>query len=251
MSDIQRDVDDGVLTITLKREARLNALTHDMYVELTSILEDADNDDDVRAVIVRGSIRVFSAGNDLEDFLAHPPSEPDAPVWKFLQTLSRFRKPIVAAVCGMAIGIGMSALLHMDIIVCSDDAKFAMPFISLGVCPEAGSSLLLPRLVGYQRACELLLLGATIDASRAEQFGIVNFVVPRDDVFVLAEAMARKLAGQPLAALATTRALLRDSDRKGVDERMAVEADVFGALLDKPEAQDAIGKFLKRKPGAS
>ncbi len=229
----------------------MNALTHDMYVELTSILEDADNDDDVRSVVVRGSTRVFSAGNDLADFLVHPPREPDAPVWKFLQTLNRFKKPIVAAVCGLAVGIGMSALLHMDVIVCSDDAKFAMPFVSLGVCPEAASSLLLPRTLGYQRACELLLLGGTIDASRAEKFGIVNFVVPRDEVFALAESTARKLAGLPNAALIATRALLRDSDREDVAERIAIEADVFNALLSKPEAQRAIERFLQKKSKAS
>ncbi|MFM0632264.1 enoyl-CoA hydratase-related protein [Paraburkholderia xenovorans] len=251
MSYIQRDVDDRVLTISLKRESRMNALTHDMYVELTSIFEEADNDDDVRSVVVRGSSYIFSAGNDLEDFLIHPPRELDAPVWKFLQALSRFRKPVVAAVCGMAIGIGMSALLHMDIIICSNDAKFAMPFVSLGVCPEAGSSLLLPRLVGYQRACELLLLGGTIDASRAERFGIVNYVVPRDEVFALAEATARKLAALPAAALSATRALLRDSDHQRVDERMAVEAGMFGGLLINPDAEHAIKKFLRKKSEAS
>jgi enoyl-CoA hydratase/carnithine racemase len=246
MSEVERFVDDGVLTITLSREARKNALTRDMYVDLESFLVQADSEDAVRSVVIRGSNGVFTAGNDLDDFLVNPPHEPDAPVWRFLLALSRLTKPVVAAVCGSAIGIGTTMLLHADIVVAADDARFALPFVNLGVCPEAASSLLLPRLMGYQRACELLLLGEVLDAHRAGQYGLVNCVVPGHEVFSVADSIARRLARQPIAALRATRSLLRSTEQDAIKVRMAEEVQVFSGLLGTPEAQAAIAGFVQK-----
>jgi enoyl-CoA hydratase/carnithine racemase len=247
MSDVQVCIDEGVMTITIDRPTRKNALTSDMYIALASLFVKADVDDRVLAVVIRGSEQVFSAGNDLEDFLINPPREPDAPVWRFLHVLRRSSKPVVAAVCGSAIGIGATMLLHADIVVAGSNSKFMMPFVSLGVCPEAASSLLLPRLAGYQRACEMLLLGEPIDVHQAQRYGFVNFVVSPTEVFALAETVARKLARQPAAALRATRGLMRGDEGDPIEIRMAREARVFSELLDAPAAQAAIAGFLAKK----
>ncbi|REG50962.1 enoyl-CoA hydratase [Paraburkholderia sp. BL6669N2] len=246
MSEVQRSFDQGILTIVLDRPARKNALTGDMYVELASFIDEAERDERVRALLIRGTEQAFTAGNDLEDFLVNPPNADDAPVWKFLQTLSSLTKPVVAAVCGPAIGIGTTLLLQADIVVAGTNAKFGLPFVNLGVCPEAASSLLLPRMIGYHRACELLLLGERIDAELAERYGIVNFVVSPSEVFSRAESIARRLAGQPVAALRATRKLLRGADADEVRTRIIAEARIFRELLASADAQAAIAGFVAK-----
>ena len=160
LPEIAIHVDAGVMTLTLNRLARKNSITAAMYAALADALESAKNDAAVRTLVIQGHETIFSAGNDIGDFLNQPPSKPDAPVFRFLYGISSFPKPIVAAVCGPAVGIGTTMLLHCDLVYAGDNAAFSMPFVNLGLCPEAASSILAAQLMGYHRAAEALLLGA-------------------------------------------------------------------------------------------
>jgi len=195
--DVLVHTEAGVTTITLHRPQRKNSLTAAMYTALAQALAAARDDDAVRVVVVQGNETVFCAGNDIADFLASPPTSPDAPVFVFLNVLSTFPKPLVAAVCGPAVGIGTTMLLHFDLVYAGDNAAFSVPFVNLGLCPEAGSGALLPRLMGHQRAAEALLLGEPFMAEAALEVGLVNRVVPPSEATHLAQAQARKLAAKP------------------------------------------------------
>ena len=247
MTDILTREDSGVLLIGFNREAKKNALTLSMYQRLTELLRHAEHDPAIAVVLFHGSPQVFSAGNDLADFSTDPPKAPDAPVWTFLHTVSRFPKPLVAAVCGAAVGIGTTLLLHCDLVHAGDNARFSLPFVNLGLCPEAGSSLLLPRLFGYQRAAEALLLGEPFDAQAALQAGLVNRVWAPDQVLANALAQARKLAGKPLAAILETKRLLKTAGAAALDERMEEEARLFGRMLESDAARQAIAAFGQRR----
>lgn len=218
-----------------------------MYRQLTEQLQQAASDPAIAVVLFHGNEQAFSAGNDLGDFLAEPPSTPDAPVWQFLRALAAFPKPVVAAVCGVAVGIGSTLLLHCDLVHCARDARFSLPFVNLGLCPEAASSLLLPRLFGYQRAAEVLLLGEPFDALMAMQAGLVNRVLEPQEVLESALAQARKLAGKPLQALIESKRLLKSVDQVAVQARIDEEAQVFARLLDSEAARQAIAGFGNRR----
>lgn len=247
MSDILTREDSGVLIITFNREARKNAITVPMYQHLTATLERAADDPGVAVVLFHGSEQTFSAGNDLADFLSDPPSRADAPVWQFLRSLSAFPKPLVAAVCGVAVGIGTTLLLHCDLVHAGSNARFSLPFVNLGLCPEAGASLLLPRLMGYQRAAEVLLLGEPFDAQAALQAGLVNRVVAPQEALESALAQARKLASKPLQAVLETRRLLKSASAGVLRERIDEEARVFAQLLETDRAREAIAGFGVRR----
>ena len=240
---------DAVCELRLNRPDKRNALTFAMYEALARALTEAQADAQVRAVLLSGAGAGFSAGNDLKDFLQTPQFTSDHPVMAFLRTLATFSKPLVAAVHGQSVGIGVTMLLHCDLVVAASGAQFSMPFVALGLVPEAASSLLLPRLVGSQRAAELLLLGRPFDAERAHSLGLVNRVV--DEALLLEEArqLARSLAQQPAAALAATRRLLR-GDPAQLLERIEEEARIFGAQLQSQELRAAISAFLARGRGA-
>ncbi len=199
--DILVHTEAGVTTVTLNRVDKKNSLTRAMYATLADTLAQAEADASVRAVLLQGDITVFSAGNDIGDFLAQPPAEQDAPVFRFLRAIAAFPKPLVAAVCGPAVGIGTTMLFHCDLVYAGDNAAFSMPFVNLGLCPEAASSLLAPRLLGYHRAAEALLLGEPFMAEAAMEVGLVNRVVPPTECNAIAQAQARKLAAKPLSAL--------------------------------------------------
>ncbi|MHA6195099.1 enoyl-CoA hydratase [Pseudomonas wadenswilerensis] len=242
MTDIQTREDSGVLIITFAREAKKNAITVAMYQTLTETLRRAADDPEIAVVLFHGGEQAFSAGNDLADFLSQPPGGLDAPVWQFLRALAAFPKPLVAAVCGVAVGIGTTLLLHCDLVHAGRNARFSLPFVNLGLCPEAGSSLLLPRLFGYQRAAEALLLGEPFDAEAAVRAGLVSKVLEPHEVLESALAQARKMAGKPLQALIETKRLLKCND---VVERIDEEARVFSRMLEGGEAQAAIAGFKR------
>ncbi|MFD2642697.1 enoyl-CoA hydratase [Pseudomonas japonica] len=240
MTDIHTHEDSGVLVITFNREAKKNAITVAMYQTLSETLQRAADDPRIAVVLFHGSEQAFSAGNDLGDFLSQPPDSLDAPVWQFLRTLAAFPKPLVAAVCGVAVGIGTTLLLHCDLVHAGSNARFSLPFVNLGLCPEAGSSLLLPRLFGYQRAAEALLLGDPFDAETAARAGLVSKVLEPSQVLQSALTQARKLASKPLQALIETKRLLKNDD---VVVRIDEEARVFMRMLESDVAREAIAGF--------
>lgn len=252
MSDVLQHVESGVKTLTLNRLDKKNSFTAAMYAELAEALRGAAEDDAVRVVLFQGHETIFSAGNDIGDFLNKPPSMPDSPVFRFLNAIATFPKPLLAAVCGPAVGIGTTMLLHCDLVYAGDNAMFSMPFVNLGLCPEAASSLLLPRLMGYQRAAEVLLMGDPFMAEAALEVGLVNRVVPPTEANALAQQQARRLATKPLTSVIETKRLLKASTTPAVLERMREEGAIFGRMLQEPAAKEAFSAFLeKRKPDFS
>jgi len=250
--EILSHVDAGVMTITLSRVDKKNSITAAMYGALADALEAALHDAAVRAVVIQGHETIFSAGNDIGDFLNNPPSTPDSPVFRFLHGISSFPKPIVAAVCGPAVGIGTTMLLHCDLVYAGDNAAFSMPFVNLGICPEAASSLLVPQLMGHVRAAEALLLGEPFMAETALELGLINRIVPPAEANALAQRQALKLAAKPLSALIETKRLLKKGNAAIVAERMAEEGASFGRMLKEPAAREAFSAFMeKRRPDFS
>lgn len=250
--DILVHTEAGVTTLTLNRVDKKNSLTSAMYSALADALEQAQADNAVRTVLLQGDVAVFSAGNDIADFLAHPPTDQSSPVYRFLRTLAAFPKPLVAAVCGPAVGIGTTMLLHCDLVYAGDNAAFSLPFVNLGLCPEAASSLLVPRLLGYHRAAEALLLGEPFMAEAALEVGLVNRVVPPTECNAIAQAQARKLAAKPLASLLATKRLMKQGLVEPVLQRLGEEGAIFARMLTEPAAREAFTAFMqKRKPDFS
>src|ERR1700719_708250 len=236
---------DGVCEIRLNRPEKRNAITQAMYQALCSALAQAQGDTAVRAVLVSGEGAGFTAGNDLNDFLGGLKFDGDNPIIRLLHALATFGKPLLAAVHGQTVGIGTTLLLHCDLVVAARSTVFSMPFVALGLVPEAASSLLLPRLVGRQRAAELLLLGKPFDAATAERLGLVNRVVEEAVLLSEARALARAVAQQPNGALLATRRLLR-GDPEQVRARIEAEARIFGAQLQSEEFRAAVRAFLAK-----
>ncbi|MFZ1364729.1 MAG: enoyl-CoA hydratase [Brachymonas denitrificans] len=247
MSDILFHTENGVATITFDRVEKKNSFTAAMYAAMAQFLKEAAQDDAVRVVVFQGHPTVFSAGNDIADFLHNPPSTPEAPVFQFLQQISGFPKPVVAAVAGPAVGIGTTLLFHCDLVYAGDNAAFAMPFVNLGLCPEAGSSLLAPRLMGHARAAEALLLGEPFQAEAALEMGLVNRIVPPTEVNALAQRQAAKLASKPMSSLLETKRLLKQTLANDIQVRMAEEATSFGRMLQEPAAKEAFTAFMEKR----
>jgi enoyl-CoA hydratase/carnithine racemase len=252
MSDILIHHDAGVCTITLNRPEKKNSITSAMYQSMADTLAAAVADSVTRVVVFQGDIAIFSAGNDIADFLHKPPSTQNSPVFQFLHGIANFPKPIVAAVCGPAVGIGTTMLLHCDLVYAGDNAAFSMPFVNLGLCPEAASSLLVPQMMGYHRAAEALLLGEPFMAEAALEVGLVNRILPPTEANLYAQSVARKLAAKPLSALVETKRLLKKSNAQLVLQVMAEEGASFGRMLQEPAAREAFGAFMeKRRPDFS
>jgi len=252
MSDILQHLDAGVMTLTFNRVDKKNSITRDMYSALANGVEQAQADAAVRVVVIQGHETIFSAGNDIADFLHQPPSGQDSPVFRFLRAIATVDKPVVAAVAGPAVGIGTTLLFHCDLVYAGDNAAFSMPFVNLGLCPEAASSLLAPRMFGYHRAAEALLLGEPFFAEAALEVGLVNRVVPPTEVNAYAQAQARKLAAKPLSSLIETKRLMKGGQQAEVLARMAEEGQSFGRMLREPAAREAFSAFMeKRKPDFS
>ena len=247
MSDILVHTEAGVTTLTIHRPDRKNSITAAMYGMLDDALVAAQTDTAVRVVVIQGSETIFSAGNDISDFLNTPPAGPDASVFKFLHTLAAFPKPLVAAVCGPAVGVGCTLLLHCDLVFAGDNAAFSMPFVNLGLCPEAASSLLVPQMMGYHRAAEVLLLGEPFMAEAALEVGLVNRVLPPPEANAYAQTVARKLAGKPLGSLMESKRLMKGGQAALVRARMQEEGVSFGRLLQQPAAKEAFSAFMERR----
>jgi len=252
MSDILTHTDAGVMTITFNRLDKKNSITSAMYAAMADAVAQAAGDASVRVVLIQGHESIFSAGNDIGDFLNQPPSTPDSPVFRFLRGIATLEKPLLAAVAGPAVGIGTTLLFHCDLVYAGDNAAFSMPFVNLGLCPEAASSLLAPRMFGYHRAAEALLMGEPFFAEAAQEVGLVNRVVPPTEVNGFAQAQARKLAAKPLSSLIETKRLMKGSYQQEVLAKMAEEGQSFGRMLREPAAKEAFGAFMdKRKPDFS
>ena len=252
MTDILIDTSAGVMTLTLNRVAKKNSFTSAMYASMAEALEQAQADAAVRVVVFQGHETIFSAGNDIADFLNAPPTTLDAPVFRFLRALSTFPKPVVAGVCGPAVSIGTTLLFHCDLVYAGDNAAFSMPFVNLGVCPEAASSYLAPQLMGHGRAAEALLLGEPFMAEAALEMGLISRIVPPAEVAALAQRQAQKLAAKPFSAVLETKRLMKKGQASIVAERMQEEGVSFGRMLSEPAAREAFAAFMeKRKPDFS
>jgi len=252
MSDILSHFEGGVLTLTFNRLDKKNSITQAMYAALADALEAGRDDPTVRVVVIQGHELVFSAGNDLGDFMNNPPSGESSPVWRFLRGISSFPKPVVAAVAGAAVGVGTTLLLHCDLVYAGDNAAFSLPFVNLGLVPEAASSLLFPALVGHKRAAEALLLGEPFGAQSAQEMGLVNRVLPPSEVNAFAQAQARKLAAKPMKSLIETKKLMKGAYADAVPARMGEEGALFSRMLVEPAAREAFSAFMeKRKPDFS
>jgi enoyl-CoA hydratase/carnithine racemase len=251
MSDILTHTDAGVMTITFNRLDKKNSITSVMYAAMADAVAQAAADPAVRVVVFQGHESIFSAGNDIGDFLNQPPTTQESPVFRFLRGIATFEKPLLAAVAGPAVGIGTTMLFHCDLVYAGDNAAFSMPFVNLGLCPEAASSLLAPRMFGYHRAAEALLMGEPFFAEAAQEVGLVNRVVPPTEVNGYAQAQARKLAAKPLSSLIATKRLMK-GDTQDVLKKMDEEGQHFGRMLREPAAKEAFGAFMeKRKPDFS
>ncbi|WP_293748441.1 enoyl-CoA hydratase [Limnohabitans sp. Rim8] len=251
MSDILTHIDAGVMTITFNRLDKKNSINSTMYAAMADAVAQAGADPSVRVVVFQGHESIFSAGNDIGDFLSQPPSTQESPVFRFLRGIATFEKPLLAAVAGPAVGIGTTMLFHCDLVYAGDNAAFSMPFVNLGLCPEAASSLLAPKMFGYHRAAEALLMGEPFFAEAAQEVGLVNRVVPPTEVNGYAQAQARKLAAKPLSSLIATKRLMK-GDQQAVLQKMDEEGQSFGRMLREPAAKEAFGAFMeKRKPDFS
>lgn len=238
---------EGLNIIRLARPEKKNALSSEMYRGLSEALEDGERDGGVAVHVLFGSEGAFSSGNDIADFLAHGGGSGDAlsDVQRFLRLLPMLKKPLVAGVDGLAIGIGTTVLFHCDLVYASQQSTFATPFVDLGLVPEAGSSLLAPQSMGYARAFELLVLGEAFTARRMQEAGLVNAVVEKEAVEETALAAARRLAAKPAGALMLSRSLLR-GDLTDLGERIEAEVRIFKERLASPEAQAAFAAFLNK-----
>ena len=246
-SDILTHCESGVMTITLNRVDKKNSITAAMYGAMADALVQAEADPAIRAVVLQGHETVFSAGNDIGDFLNQPPATAESPVYRFLHGIAGFSKPLIAAVCGPAVGVGTTMLFHCDLVYAGDNAAFSMPFVNLGLCPEAASSLLVPQMLGYHRAAEALLLGEPFMAEAALEVGLVNRIVPPTEASNLAQAQARKLAAKPISSLVETKRLMKKGNTALVMAAMAEEGASFGRMLGEPAAKEAFGAFMERR----
>jgi len=240
------ELQDRVQWIRMNRPEKKNALTGAMYDAMSEALTRADADPAVRAVVITGSPDCFTAGNDLGDFANARPGQP-APAIRYLETLAAAGKPVLAGVSGVAVGIGTTMLLHCDLVYASTSARFMLPFVNLGLCPEAASSFILPAKIGHQRAAGLLLFGEAFDVETAHAYGLVNDVFADDQLASGVAAKARQLVEKPPAALRATKALLKRSQADAIKQSMARETEQFAALLQGPEAKEAMAAFLERR----
>ncbi|GAC1409572.1 MAG: enoyl-CoA hydratase [Burkholderiaceae bacterium] len=242
----------GVLTLRLDRLEKKNAITGAMYQAMTDGLTDAEADPAIRVVLMVGGPQIFTAGNDLQDFMKHPPTSAESPVYQFMMQMVRFTKPVIAGVSGAAIGIGTTLLLHCDLVYAADNATFSMPFSQLGLCPEFASSLLLQQSSGFRKAAEKLLLGEVFLADEARDMGLVNRILPAAELESFARAQAAKVASLPAASVRATKRLMKAGQHAAIEARISEENNAFSTMLQAPEAREAFAAFFeKRKPNFS
>ena len=246
-TDILTERQEHILRIKINRPQKKNALTTAMYAAMADAINQADEDSDIRVVFLQGTAECFTAGNDLQDFKDYRPDGELSQANSFLDVIRRAKKPIVAAVRGVAVGVGTTMLLHFDLIYAGESAQFQLPFVNLGLCPEAASSFLLPRLIGHPRASELLLLGELFAAAKAREIGLVNAVYPDSELIDKAYIQAQKLARQPPASVQLTKALLKRPITKDNADTMAEEMTLFYERLGSAECAEALTAFFERR----
>lgn len=250
-ANVQIEQDNGVLIVRLNRPHKKNALTPEMYSVLGDAIEQAEQQKELRVVLFTGTDGVFTAGNDMADFLSNQSNDPDRPVNRFIRKMTTTDIPLLAAVDGLAIGIGTTMLLHFDQVFATDQARFSLPFVNIGVVPEAGSSLQLVEICGYQKAAELLMLGEPFSAAEAHECGIVARLCPADQLMEQALSFAHKLAAKPQQALRATKQLMRRPTEPLLD-RVEAEGELFFQSLGSPAAKEIISAFIeKRAPDVS
>jgi len=245
---IKTELTNGVLTVAFARADKKNAITQAMYAALAEATERARTDDAVRVLLFKGEGDSFSAGNDIGDFIAigsQAGQATDMPVFRFLKALADLDKPVVAAVRGRAVGIGLTLLLHCDMVVVAEDALLSAPFINLALAPEAASSMLLPAVLGHQRAFEIFALGEPVDGKTALAWGLANRAVASDQVEAVASELAAKLAGRAPNSIRKTKRLMRDAER--LWELMQREGEAFGSQMKSPEAMEAFMAFTQKR----
>lgn len=245
MSEILATQSGSILALSFNRPAKMNALTRAMYAGLAKGLNDAAGDFGVRAVILTSEGDHFTAGNDIVDFMDNPPTSDSSEVAQFLAALLNFPKPLIAAVKGNAVGVGTTMLLHCDVVVASPSANFSMPFASLGLVPEAGSSFLFPALVGYQRAAKIFFTGESFGADAALEMGLIAEI--DSNALAGATKIAQHIAEQPPQAIINTKALLKARNHESVAAVMKAEFEIFAMALQSDEAMEAFMKFMAKK----
>jgi enoyl-CoA hydratase/carnithine racemase len=243
---IVTSISGNILVIRINRPEKKNALSLSMYTVMGDALERAEANPQVRAIVLTGSGGCFTSGNDIADFLQSNPTGTESPAIRFLGKLGAAGKPVIAGVTGLAVGIGVTMLLHCDLVYAADTATFQLPFVNLGLVPEAASSMLLPRLMGHQRAAELVLLGERFDARTAHELGLVNAVVPASELAGIVDQRAAALAAKPPLSLRLTKALLK-REPESISSRMAEEGKYFSRQLESPEAREAMEAFIERR----
>jgi enoyl-CoA hydratase/carnithine racemase len=249
MTDLIQTSNDGaVLTLRLNRAEKKNAITAAMYSAMAEALRAADTNPDVKVVVITGAGDAFTAGNDLKDFAENPPKDPAAPVFAFMDALAGFNKPVIAAVNGVAVGIGTTLLLHCDLAAAVPGAKFALPFVNLALVPEFASSLLLPQWAGHARAAEKILLGLPFGAAEAQAMGLASAVLPAGEVLSHARAMARRFNALPPGAVRESKRLLKRAQARLVEEAIMEEARAFSGRLGGPEVREAVAAFFEKRP---
>jgi len=236
-----------ILRIQFNRPERKNALSLAMYAALADIILAANNDRQVRVLVLSGVNECFTSGNDLLDFMNEPEIHERHPVVRFMAALQNCVKPVVAIVQGHAVGIGTTLLLHCDLVYAASDARLQLPFVNLGLCPEYASSYLVPRLVGQQKAAELLLLGESFSGSEAEAMGFVNAAVPAADLFTYAETKIQRLANQPPAAVRRAKLLLKKTQQQGIETALAAEFLGFAEGLNSDECKESVTAFFEKR----
>lgn len=247
---IETTLHNAVAGIIIARPEKKNAMTVAMYAAMARALRAADSDPAVRAILISGQPGIFCSGNDIEDFLAHPPNVPNAPLFDFMRALSGCEKPVVAAVTGAAVGIGVTMLLHCDLVYIAEGSRLALPFVGLGIVPEFASSLLLSRLVGHVKAAQWLLLNEPFTAHEAVELGLANAVLAPDAVLDHARQAARRFNTLPSAAVRETKRLMRSATHDAVSTAVSMEAKALAERLDSAEAQDAFRTFLAKRRSA-
>lgn len=245
--DIIYSTEGSVFSLQINRPDKKNALTPGMYQAMGDGVSAADADDSINVILIRGTDDCFTSGNDVAGFLAGTEEPGERPSLVFMKAISQARKPVVAAISGLAIGIGTTMLLHCDLVYASEQCFLQMPFSRLGVCPELGSSLLLPYFMGHQRAAELLLLGDRFSAETAREYGLVNAVLPQQEYLLFARERARELSSLPNGALQVTKRLMKRDFANVLPGTIDQEMEEFGRLVKSPEAQVIVQAFLNRK----
>jgi len=246
-NNVATTLDNGVLIVSLQRPEKKNALTPKMYSALADAIVWAERDRSIKVILFTGSEDSFTAGNDLGDFLDNPPHQNDRPVDRFISHITTTDVPLMAAVNGLAVGIGTTMLLHFDQVLASHDARFSLPFINLALVPEAGSSAQLVSICGYQKAAELLMLGEPFSAGMALEYGIVSRLCSQEELMDEAMAIAGKLASKPGAALRATKRLMRRPP-EALLQRVQAEGEIFTECLASPAAKEAMTAFVEKRP---